>query len=442
MLRLSSEVPGKERRVLYALFEPHARLSDPSLRATARLLAGCLLALVGFFACYDAYLWSMREDYAPPWPGYLLLGTCYVLVRQGYFRVAASLTLGTVPVVALALIVTGKSAEPAVTLSLPVLSVILGTLLLGARSVIAITLGSILAIWLTTLLPTGHQVPSQLIAGPLLIVGVGGALGALSVAHRSRLERDRRAALLVQAHELERKVRERTEELASAMRELESFSYSVSHDLRAPLRAIEGFAAILEDEHGDGLGAEGRDTLAVIQTSAQRMSALIDGLLRLSRVTRAPVQREDVDLVPLARSIVVSLEASSTKPTEFVAPESLVRSADPSLLASILENLLGNAHKFSRMRDEPRIELGTVTRDGVQYCFVRDNGAGFDRAHSARLFRPFERLHRQGEFPGTGIGLATVKRAVERHGGRLFAEAEPDRGATFYFELGEQEPSA
>lgn len=436
MLRPSNDTSVKNQRVVHALFEPHARLLDASERATARLLAGCLLALLVFFACYDSYLASVHPAYTPPWAGYLALVLDYALVRAGYFRVAASLTLGTVPVVALALIVTGKSAEPAVTLALPVLSVILGTLLLGARAVVAITVVSVIGIWLTTVLPTGHQVASRLIAGPLLIVGVGGALGALSVAHRARLERDRRAALLGQAHELERKVRERTEELANAMRELESFSYSVSHDLRAPLRAIEGFATILEDEHGDDLGAEGRETLSVVQSSAQRMSALIDGLLRLSRVTRAQVQREDVDIVPLAKNIVRSFDSSNGNHAEFIAPESLVLSADPSLLATIVENLLGNAHKFSGMRDEPRIELGSIVKDGLRYCFIRDNGAGFDMAHSARLFRPFERLHRQGEFPGTGIGLATVQRAVERHGGHLHAEAEPDRGATFYFELG------
>lgn len=437
MLRPSNDPSArKRRRALSGLVEPHARLTDPSERATARLLAGCLLALIGFFASYDSYLLAVHPAYTPPWPGYLLLATGYALVRSGYFRSAASLTVGTIPVVALALVVSGNSLEPTVTLSLPVLSVILGTLLLGARAIIAITVVSVVAIWLTSALPIEHQVQRSIIAGPLLIVGVGGALGALSVAHRSRLERDRRAALLGQAHELERKVRERTEELARTVRELEAFSYSVSHDLRAPLRAIEGFATILEDEHGAKLGDEGRETLAVVQSSAKRMSALIDGLLRLSRVTRAQVQREEVDLVPLAKNIIRSLEASNDEPTDFVTPESLLVSADPSLLAAIVENLLGNAHKFSRVNPAPRIELGSTLKDGVRYCYVKDNGAGFDMAHSARLFRPFERLHRQGEFPGTGIGLATVQRAVERHGGQLFAEAEPNKGATFYFELG------
>lgn len=422
-------------RVLDVLLEPRARPPAPTDRATARLLAGCLLALLIFFGCYDSYMATAHPGYTPPWGGYLLLATGYGLVRAGYFSAAAWLTVGTIPTVAFLLVVLGISGAPTVTTSLPVLAVLLGTLLLSARAIIGITVGSVLAVWLTTVVPTPHRLTVGEVSGSLLIVGLGGALGALSVTHRTRLERDRRAALLTQAQELERRVQERTEELAQTVRELESFSYTVSHDLRAPLRAIEGFATILEEDHGEKLGAEGRETLSVVLGSARRMSELIDGLLRLSRVTRAQVQRDEVDLVPLARNIARTLEVVGGTPTDFVMPDALVVHADPSLVATIMENLLSNAHKFSRGSDEPRIELGSTLKDGERYCFVKDNGAGFDMAHSARLFRPFERLHRQEEFPGTGIGLATVWRAVERHGGHLFAEAEPGHGATIYFRL-------
>jgi signal transduction histidine kinase len=433
----SASVDSPAARLRALLLEPGPRLTDPSLRSTARLFAGGLLALILSFSVYDVYLSATRPDYEAPWPGYVLLLLAYGLLKRGFYTTAALLTLTMIPTVAFALVTTGGSPEPSTTLALPVLSVMLATLLVDARSTALLAVYSLALVSATTMVSGPHRVDWSTAAGPLLIVGLGGAIGVLSILHRARLERERRRALESEAAELELRVQARTKELADTIQELESFSYSVSHDLRAPLRAIQGFAAILEEDLGETLGTEGREHLAVIQQSSARMSSLIDGLLQLSRLARAPLSRRRLDLAATAREVIRSLSAASPdRQVEFACPESLFVTGDGPLTATILENLLGNAWKFTERRAAARIELGVELCEDRPRYFVRDNGEGFDMAHAGRLFRPFERLHKDSDFTGTGIGLATVARAVARHGGRIFAESAPGRGATFYFELG------
>ena len=226
-------------------------------------------------------------------------------------------------------------------------------------------------------------------------------------------------------------------ELETAFKELETFSYSVSHDLRAPLRRIDGFARAVMEDFGDGLGPQGREHLERVQAAAASMGHLIDDLLQLARVTRTPVRREQVDLAAIGREVVSGLQREARgRQVEFTtAAEPMVAEGDPRLLRLALENLIGNAWKFTGVRARAVIEMGQTTRDGQRAYFVRDNGAGFDMAHAGRLFAPFERLHAAQEFPGTGIGLATVQRIVRRHGGRVWAHAQAGLGATFYFTL-------
>lgn len=225
-------------------------------------------------------------------------------------------------------------------------------------------------------------------------------------------------------------------ELARTNEELETFSYSVSHDLRAPLRAIDGFSKILLEDYADRLDDSGRDYLRKACDAAQRMGELIDDLLELSRVSSSELKRSAVDLCGLARAVGDELRRREPgRQVGLQIQEGLVAEADSRLLRIALENLLGNAWKFTAKTGEPKIEFGTEQRDGNQTFVVRDNGAGFDMTYASKLFRPFQRLHSGNEFPGTGIGLATVRRIVERHGGRVWAESAPGRGASVFFTL-------
>ncbi len=236
--------------------------------------------------------------------------------------------------------------------------------------------------------------------------------------------------------ELEQRVAERTAQLEVANRELEAFAYSVSHDLRAPLRAIDGFSqALLEDNLGQ-LDAAGQDYLRRVRQGAQQMGQLIDALLLLSRVTRQEVSRQSVDLSAVAAIAAQALRVSDPgRKVAVTVQPGLVVTGDPHLLEILLTNLVGNAWKFTRHQPAARIELGLALIEGECVYFVRDNGAGFNPQYAAKLFRPFQRLHSQSEFEGTGIGLATVQRVVQRHGGRVWAEGWPGAGATVYFVL-------
>jgi PAS domain S-box-containing protein len=240
--------------------------------------------------------------------------------------------------------------------------------------------------------------------------------------------------------DLERRVTERTTQLEVANRELEMFAYSVSHDLRAPLRGIDGFGKVLLEGYGEQLNERGQDLLRRIREAGGRMGQLIDDLLHLSRVTRSEIHRIPVDLSELATSIAAELAGvDPRRQVVFVIVPGLVAQADPRLMRIVMENLLRNAWKFTGKHPRARIEVGVLSpsHPGEEVVFfVRDDGAGFDMAYADKIFGPFQRLHRETEFEGTGIGLATVQRIVHRHGGRVWAEGAVEKGATFYFTLG------
>jgi PAS domain S-box-containing protein len=236
--------------------------------------------------------------------------------------------------------------------------------------------------------------------------------------------------------ELEQRVVERTAQLEAANKELESFAYSVSHDLRAPLRSIDGFSRFLLQHCLDKLDAREQDYLRRVRAASQRMGQLIDDLLNLSRLTRIDLCREAVDLSALARLIAAELrQTQPQRHVECVIADGLIVHGDGRLLWVMLENLLGNAWKFTAKLPQAKVEVGSTQHDGKTVYFIRDNGAGFDMAYADKLFAPFQRVHTPDEFEGTGIGLATVQRIVHRHGGRIWAEGAVHQGATFYFTL-------
>ena len=224
----------------------------------------------------------------------------------------------------------------------------------------------------------------------------------------------------------------------AANKELEAFSYSVSHDLRTPLRSIDGFGQALLEDYQDKLDDTAKSYLDRIRKATQHMGRLIDDMLKLSRVTRSDFHPESVDLSAMVRAISKKLkEDNPDRTVDVVIREDVFARGDPTLLKIALENLVNNAWKFTGKEERPKIEFGTAVKEGKKACFIRDNGAGFDMAYVNKLFGAFQRLHTSLEFPGTGIGLATVQRVINRHGGQVWAEAEVGKGATFYFTLPE-----
>ncbi len=251
----------------------------------------------------------------------------------------------------------------------------------------------------------------------------------LDISDRVSAER----VVLQAQEELATKVKERTEELQRINKDLEGFSYSVSHDLRAPLRAIMGFSKVLVEDYGREVDVEMRHTLDRINAAATRMSAIIEDLLTFSRLGRKELVRQRVDLTEIAEAVGSDLSrAHPQQRTRVGVDPDMIVQGDPTLLRVAVENLLDNAFKFTSKRDIGKVEFRKL---GEHRFVVRDNGAGFEPQYSEKLFRPFERLHSASEFPGTGIGLANVRRIIERHGGRVWAEGEPEKGASFYFEL-------
>jgi signal transduction histidine kinase len=258
------------------------------------------------------------------------------------------------------------------------------------------------------------------------------------------VERERaRTVLLDQQEELERLVAERTASLTVANRELASFAYSVSHDLRAPLRAIHGFSQALDEDYGEKLDAEGVGYLARVRAATERMGELIDGMLLLAQVTRDELSRTNVDLSTLAAEVVAELHAGDPdREVDIEIAAGLAAAGDRRMLRLVLQNLIGNAWKFTRHTEAAQIRVELGEGAGEQVFVVSDNGAGFDPTYAGKLFGAFQRLHAAAEFEGTGIGLATVQRIVQRHGGRIWAEGTPGAGAKFRFTLAPEEASA
>src|SRR5581483_1888540 len=249
---------------------------------------------------------------------------------------------------------------------------------------------------------------------------------------RRRVERE----LAQWSQELDQRVKERTAQLESAYKEMEAFCYSISHDLRAPIRSIHSFTQIMRDDYAAAFDEAGRKMLGIVMQSSLRMDQLIYDLLYLSRVSRSELRSQPVNLSTLARAVTDALQSSEPRrAAEFVIAPDLVVHGDERLLRIALENLLGNAWKFTGRIPRSRIEFGVISQ--AEHCayFVRDNGIGFDMAYVGKLFGTFQRLHSEADFPGTGIGLVTVQRIIHRHGGRIWAEGATNQGATFYFTL-------
>ena len=238
---------------------------------------------------------------------------------------------------------------------------------------------------------------------------------------------------------LEELVRERTIKLEASNKELEAFSYSASHDLRAPLRIIDGFSQALLEDCEDKLDVQGKDYLVRIRAATRHMAELIDDLLQLSRITRAEMNIEKINLTRIARFVIDELQKSQPqRHVEIRITDGMEETADSRLMCIVLENLLGNAWKFTEKQAKALIEFGCTKKGKKKVYFIRDNGVGFDMAYADKLFAPFQRLHTDNEFPGTGIGLATVQRIIHRHGGRVWTEGQTGKGATFYFSLNEK----
>ncbi|MBV8395784.1 MAG: PAS domain S-box protein [Actinobacteria bacterium] len=338
---------------------------------------------------------------------------------------------------------------------------LIGTARVGEDSQAAFTIHSDGPLIVDDLAAETRFHPSPLLTSHDIVSGIGvaidgsdspfGVLGAHSTSARAFSEDDltflqtianvTAAALrrLQADAELERRVEQRTAELRAANDELEAFAYSVSHDLRAPLRALDGFSLALVEDYGPRLGDEGQLYANRIRAAAQRMGDLIDDLLTLSRLTRKEMDRTRVDMSALARQIGEELRrVDPDRDVSVEIEEGLVAGGDDLLLHAVLQNLLANAWKFTSTHPRARIEFGSAQIDGERVFFVRDDGVGFDMNYADKLFTPFQRLHTQDQFPGTGIGLASVRRAVGRHGGRVWADAAVEHGATFWFTLPER----
>ncbi len=277
----------------------------------------------------------------------------------------------------------------------------------------------------------GHVSSDRLTKETLdLYLAVAGLVGAA-------YSRDVSARAVLRAkEELEHRVAQRTAQLEATNRELEAFAYSVSHDLRAPLRAIEGFSRIIEEEQAERLDETGKEDFRRVREGANRMGQLIEALLSLSKQTRAEMKRLPVDMSHAVKTAADELrKAQPGRRADFVIAEGITVTGDPAMLRSVVANLLENAWKFTLKSDPACIEFGVAPMNGETVYFVRDNGAGFDPACANKLFTAFQRLHTEKEYPGIGIGLATVQRIIHRHGGRIWAEGEPGKGAVFYFTL-------
>jgi|TARA_B100000315_G_scaffold234265_1_gene248132 light-regulated signal transduction histidine kinase (bacteriophytochrome) len=333
-------------------------------------------------------------------------------------------------------IVSGFAVIFAVDLSLPlgvaggvpyVAIVLMGAWLRSRRYILALAgVGTVLTVIGFLFSPSGG-IPWMVLTNRGLALLVIWAAAILLLKYAQAAEDIRR---------LNAELEQRVVELDAVNQELEAFAYSVSHDLRGPLRSMDGFSYALLEDYGDQLDAEGKDYLQRVRAGSQRMAQLIDDLLKLSRVTRGELERRTIDLSEMAQTVAAELRESAPehRVSLDIAP-GVTAEGDARMIRIVFENLLGNAWKFTGKNPRAKIEFGVTNHDGAPAYFVRDDGAGFDMAYAGNLFQPFQRLHSGAEFGGTGIGLATVARVIHRHGGNVWAESAVEHGTTIYFTI-------
>jgi signal transduction histidine kinase len=429
------------------LISPRVRHDDPGRQMNARVVGAISLSLFCVFFAAQVLLEVTDENFETSLGhviGYGIMLGSFFANRYGRYHFAAMalvVMFGLVPIIR---VVTEATNSPVSTLGFTTLSLVLGGVLLSARAILAIAIAEICAV---AFVPQFNDAVTRDRAGlfdVLLVLVVGTVIAAFGVRHRLRVERSRRTAIeqserryRLLSEVLEDRVKERTLELANTNRELESFAESVSHDLRSPLMGVDGYAAILAEDYGSVLDSEAMEKLSSIRGAAKRMSRLIDDLLKLSRMARLPIARTPQDLSGRCAAIAEDLRRSEpNRKVIFDIQPGIVVQADETLLGVVLDNLLRNAWKFSRNREDAKISVSKSLVGGETVFQVSDNGAGFDMAYAEKLFEPFQRLHRQNEFEGHGVGLASVERIVKRQGGWIRGEGKPDEGATFLFTLG------
>jgi signal transduction histidine kinase len=440
--------------------EPPA-YDDPEKNRVANLMHLILLfngvfiflLLIGFLASGL----SQVRNIAPIVVSFFIYFIFYVLLKKGYVNLSAfSFVIVSYLVLTIVILVYGGVQVP--HLFLYFVTIVIASAVLPEFYAIAtyvlVMVSAIVMYWAENagLLPTFFvpilDISSLVILGSNLVI----MASIIYLSNRSfrqalRLYKDeletRKKAekeILQLNLELEQRVQERTSQLEDANKELETFSYSVSHDLRAPLRAMSGFASIVLENTKDDIDDESVGYLIRIENAAQKMDLIIKGLLDLSRISRENLKIDDVNLSRIAREIVSDLPSRELKQEAIIKiDEGIHTKGDERLLRVLLLNLINNAWKFSRDRKKASIEFSVVEDDGQRIFSVKDNGVGFDRSYTQKLFTPFQRLHSESEFEGSGIGLATCKKIVQRHGGEIWAESEVGKGATFFFTLSKQE---
>jgi len=436
------------------LFRPSTRVTDPGERKQAELLATLTLffALLNFMGLLISSTVRGANVTA-----LMILGTLalvifgsYLLSRTRHFALSGIILLSIWTFATLGYAYSGHTTRGplfALMTFMP-LGFILGSALLSLHRLMLLVAVNLAGLFFMPVLqPKTFGREFATTAGVLVCLG---GLALIAQNHRNNIEKERLKALreanqelkalhIELAHvndDLEIRIRERTAQLETSNQELEAFSYSVSHDLRAPLRAVNGYAKILEQDYINLLPAEAQTHLGKIQTASNKMGKLIDELLAFSRLGRNPLRITFVDLNALTQLIIESLAPEiGSRQIEWVVADLPPAQADPILVQQVFANLINNAVKYTRDRQPARITIGALDQNDECVYFIRDNGAGFDMQYADKLFGVFQRLHRDEEFEGTGIGLATVHRIITRHGGRIWAEAEPDKGATFYFTL-------
>jgi signal transduction histidine kinase len=424
---------------------PFLKNKNADLQKLQQSTVGMILWIVSIIALISGTIMYFN-GLSTYWSLYLLGGLCFaggLINRAGHKKSSALILIGSILAIVQFNIYRGYGIHDVGIIAWPLVIFFCG-LLFGSRVMPCITGLIMLLAVVTRFIPNAQHFTDKADTSDLmvmlLILAAFSLIGQIIIRRSEtsvqRLSQSEEAVRSLNS-ELEQRVRERTIQLEAANRELEAFSYSVSHDLRTPLRAMNGFSGILLADYHDKLDGQGQVYLVHIQDASQRMGQLIDDLLNLSRVTRTEFTRQLVNLSAMAREITVELQMQDPqRQVIFEITDNLVVSGDAHLLKIVLENLLNNAFKYTNQRKETVIQVGVMEQNSQYIYFVRDNGAGFDMIYSNKLFAPFQRLHRIQDFPGTGIGLATVQRIISRHGGRVWAEAAVDQGATFYFTLG------